>query len=146
MTPSRRRRQLSGTIDVRLAPDEAWSLFTARGECRWVAGWSPVFAEHEADDTIPGTVFETRNAHGATTWVVTAARPGALISYARLRPPDEAGTVSVEIGANDRGSTVRVTYDLTALSEPAVAALDAFAGEFDTFLAGWERAIATALP
>ena len=62
---------ISGQFTVARPPAEAFELFTARGEERWVPGWRPRFpAAADVDDTAPGTVFET-DMHGrTTTWVV----------------------------------------------------------------------------
>ncbi|MBG0829921.1 hypothetical protein HS041_19320 [Planomonospora sp. ID67723] len=58
--------KLTGTLTVPLPPEEAFHLFTARGEERWVEGWRPRFPVPVEDDTAPGTVFET-GAHEAGT-------------------------------------------------------------------------------
>ena len=90
-------RRLSGRIRVRLPPAEAFRLFTPRGEQDWAHGWHPRFPAPAPDDTEPGTVFET-SAHGQhTIWLVTDRHPGKRISYARVTPGDQAGTVSVTL-------------------------------------------------
>ena len=92
-------RRLTGRIQVLLPPEEAFRLFTPRGEQDWVHGWRPHFPAPASDDTEPGTVFET-SAHGQhTIWLVTDRQPGKRISYARLTPGDQAGTVAVAISA-----------------------------------------------
>jgi hypothetical protein len=136
---------LTDRIRVPLPPDEAFRLFTPRGEQDWVAGWSPRFPVPVADDSEPGTVFET-DAHGTTTtWVVTARSPGH-VSYARVTPGDRAGTVSVTVSGSSGGhSEVEVTYSLTALTEAAVPGLRRFADGYPAFLRSWEAAIAECL-
>nr|BFE77861.1 hypothetical protein GCM10020093_004620 [Planobispora longispora] len=112
--------RLTGALTVPLPPDEAFRLFTARGEELWVDGWQPRFPVPVEDDTEPGTVFET-GAHGeATVWVVLARERGRSISYARVTPGSRAGTVSVTLEPAGRpareygeASEVTVTYDLT---------------------------------
>jgi len=136
--------RLTGRIEVGLPPAEAFRLFTPRGEQDWTPGWQPVFPSPAADDTEPGTVFVT-SAHGhPTTWVVTGREPGRRISYARVTPADRAGTVTVELspaGPNGQASAVEVSYQLTALSEHAQAALREFTDRYPAFLRSWQDAI-----
>lgn len=139
------RRRVGGRVRVPLPPDEAFALFTPRGEERWVRGWRPRFpvdAATDADGTEPGTVFETVHDGETTTWVVLAREPGRHISYARVTPGRRAGTVTVDIG--DDGAA-EVTYDLTALTEEAARDLDEFAAGYPGFLRAWEDAIAAHL-
>ncbi|MEV1243816.1 hypothetical protein ACIBO2_13055 [Nonomuraea sp. NPDC050022] len=135
--------RLSGQLAVALPPAEAFRLFTPRGEEEWVAGWLPRFPVPTADDSEPGTVFET-DAHGErTTWVVLGRESGRHVSYARVTPGSRAGTVSVAVGeGRGGGSAVRVTYELTALSPEGERELREFADGYPAFLASWERDIA----
>lgn len=88
-----RRHTLTGRLHVALPPDQAFRLFTARGEQEWVAGWHPHFPVPTDDDTAPGTVFVTDR----TTWVVLDRTPGRHIRYARIVPTISAGTVSITV-------------------------------------------------
>ncbi|TMR11175.1 hypothetical protein, partial [Nonomuraea zeae] len=92
------RHRLTGRLSVALPPEEAFVLFTPRGEERWVAGWRPRFPAPAGDDSAPGTVFETGEHGELTTWVVTGREAGWRVSYARLTPGSRAGTVTVEVG------------------------------------------------
>lgn len=134
--------QLTGVVRVPLPPDEAFVLFTPRGEEQWVTGWRPRFPAPAADDTEPGTVFETA-AHGeVTTWVVLDREPGRHVSYARVTPGSRAGTVAVRLDADGAGrSAVNVTYTLTALSAAGGRGLAEFAAAYPAFLASWEEEI-----
>jgi hypothetical protein len=135
--------RLTGRFNVALPPNEAFGLFTPRGEEQWVTGWRPRFPVPAQDDTAPGTVFETE-AHGeVTTWVVLDREPGCRNSYARVTPGSRAGTVTVIVEAdNDGHSTVQVTYALTALSSDGERELEEFAAGYPAFLTSWEAAIA----
>ncbi|WP_067826367.1 SRPBCC family protein [Actinomadura kijaniata] len=138
------RHTLTGRLTVPLPPEEAFTLFTPRGEERWVEGWRPRFPAPAPDDTAPGTVFETSHAE-PTTWVVLERRPGRRISYARVTPGVRAGTVTVTLTADgDRRSTVEVTYDLTALTPGAAEDLDRFAADYPAFLRSWQDALTRA--
>ncbi len=136
------RRRLTGRIEVALPPGEAFRLFTARGERDWAHGWDPRFPSPAVDDTEPGTVFET-SAHGQQTiWLVTSREAGKCISYARVTPGDQAGTVSVTISPAGQRSEVEVTYELTALTGLADHKLAEFADGYPAYLRSWEDAIA----
>jgi hypothetical protein len=163
------QRRLTGRIHVALPPAEALRLFTPRGEQDWAHGWHPRFPAPAPDDTEPGTVFET-TAHGQhTVWLVTEHQPGRRISYARVTPADQAGTVTVTVTAAaathadadadatdvdasqhsaagqhtaaGQHSAVDVTYHLTALTGPAVGKLGEFADRYPAYLQSWQDAI-----
>jgi len=134
---------------VRLPPgcEAALFLFTPRGEKLWADGWDPVFPAPAADDTEPGTVFETVHGEQRTTWVVCAREPGRSVRYARIAHGRNAGTVTVTLddGTPPGGSRVAtVDYDLTALSDEAAAGLAQFAAGYPQFLRHWEEAIEAA--
>jgi hypothetical protein len=138
-----RPRELTGRLHVALPPAEAFTLFTARGEQRWVEGWEPRFPGPVADDTAPGVVWETGHGGEHTIWLVLDSEPGRRVSYARVTPHDRAGTVTVVLDeAADGGSDVTVSYRLTAFTDAADEALAGFAAGYDEFLCGWATAIA----
>ena len=61
------------------------------------------------------------------------------------RPATPRGTVAVDVLEADAARTrVRVTYDLTALSDAGRAWLAEFAAGYDAEIAEWEAAIAGA--
>ncbi|HTX82870.1 MAG TPA: SRPBCC family protein [Streptosporangiaceae bacterium] len=139
MTSSRHR--LAGRIQVDLPPSETFRLFTPRGEEDWAHGWHPRFPVSAADDSEPGTVFETR-AHGQhATWLVTSRDPDSRISYARVIPGEQAGTVTITIRACRGGTEVEVVYDLTALTNAANLKLGEFAASYPAYLQSWHDAI-----
>jgi hypothetical protein len=139
------RRRMSGTFDLPMWRDEAFVLFTPEGERQWADGWDPQYPAGRADDTEPGTVFQTA-AHGQpTTWVVVDRDHGRMMSYARITEHARAGTVTVTLDdAAGGGCVVTVSYDLTALSEEGAAELDEFAATFQEFLRSWREAISPA--
>jgi polyketide cyclase/dehydrase/lipid transport protein len=136
------RRRLTGRIQVALPPGEAFRLFTPRGEEDWAHGWHPRFPAPAPDDTEPGTVFET-SAHGQDTiWLVIDRQAGKRISYARVTPGVQAGTVTVILSPAGQHSEVEVTYQLTALSDPAREKLSEFADTYPAYLQSWQDDIA----
>ncbi|TDC83043.1 SRPBCC family protein [Actinomadura sp. 7K507] len=135
------RHRLEGQLEVALPPQEAFELFTPRGEERWVDGWQPRFPVATRDDTAPGTVFETSHTE-QTTWVVLERERGRRISYARVTPGSRAGTVTVLLDEDGEGhSIVNVIYDLTALTPHAADELRRFAAGYPAFLRSWQDAI-----
>ena len=137
------QRRLTARIQVAVPPAEAFRLFTPRGEQDWAQGWRPRFPAPAPDDTEPGTVFET-SAHGQRTiWLVTDRDPGRRISYARLTPSDQAGSVTVTISAVGEHSEVEVTYLLTALTDAAEGTLAEFADSYPAYRKSWQDASAT---
>ena len=136
------QQRLTGRILVGLPPGEAFGLFTPRGEEDWAHGWHPRFPAPAPDDTEPGTVFET-SAHGQhTVWLVTDRQAGKRISYARVTPGDQAGTVTVTISAAGLHSEAEVIYLLTALASTADDRLSEFADGYPAYLQSWQDAIA----
>jgi Polyketide cyclase / dehydrase and lipid transport len=138
---TRTHHRLTGQIRLAPKPDEAFHLFTPRGEQAWADGWQPQFPASVSDDTVPGTVFQT-DAHGHTaTWVVTESTPGRSIRYARVIPQVDAGTVTVTFDPASGGTCATVSYELTALSPAGDERLRDFAAKYQVFLQSWEHAI-----
>jgi Polyketide cyclase / dehydrase and lipid transport len=137
------RERLTGHITVALPPEQAYLLFTPRGEQDWAHGWHPHFPAPAPDDAEPGTVFETR-AHGQhTIWVVTSRERGRRICYARVTPGDLAGTVTVAVTPSGGHSDVEVIYQLTALTAAAEGRLREFAAGYPAYLRSWQDAISS---
>jgi hypothetical protein len=137
------RERLTGRITVALPPEQAYRLFTPRGEQDWAHGWHPHFPVPAPDDAEPGTVFETR-AHGQhTIWVVTSREQGRRICYARVTPGDLAGTVTVTITPSGGHSEAEVSYELTALTVAAQDRLREFAQGYPGYLRSWQDAISS---
>jgi hypothetical protein len=136
------QHRLTGRITIALPPNEAYQLFTPVGEQAWAHGWHPRFPVPSPDDAEPGTVFETRAHDQHTIWVVTGRQPGQRISYARVTPGDQAGTVTVAISPSGRHSQAEVTYQMTPLTSAASAKLREFATRYPAYLESWQDAIA----
>ncbi|MEU6541224.1 SRPBCC family protein [Streptomyces sp. NPDC047000] len=144
--------RLAGTLHVALPPDQAFRLFTPRGEEDWAPGWAPRFpaaaAIDQIDDTAPGTVFETHAEGCTTTWMVVDRVPGRSIRYARVVPHRNAGTVTVALDSAENpspGSRVTVTYELTALTDAGRRHLEEFASGYAAYLRSWQDAIGASL-
>jgi hypothetical protein len=140
------RSRQKGSFPLPLPPDQAFDLFTAEGERRWVDGWDPdILSECGAHE--PGAVFLTDHGGERTIWtVIEADRSAGRLLYSRVSPGLRAGTVSVKLADEDGGTRVHVAYDITALGpegETAVAAMDA-AG-FADMLGEWRQLIERSL-
>jgi hypothetical protein len=131
VTPCKRVR-LTGTIPVPLPPKDALALFTPTGERAWAQGWDPHFPSPAADDTEPGTVFQTDHAGRRSTWTVARREVATTIAYVTSTP-------------GERAALATVSYDLTALVPEANAELDRFAAHYPHFLQQWQQAIAQAV-
>ena len=107
----------TGGFRLAMPPEKAIGLFTAQGERLWAPGWDPTVLS--GDGTEAGTVFVTSHGHATTIWVVVDYDTDVFRArYARTTPGNKAGTVEVNLQSDgEGGSEVRVTYDLTALSE-----------------------------
>lgn len=141
-----RRVRLTGTIQVPLPPKDALALFTPTGERAWAQGWEPQFPSPTADDTEPGTVFQTDHAGRRSTWTVIRRDRGRTIAYVTTTPGDRAGMVTVTCEpSEDDTTTATIRYDLTTLAPEANAALDRFAAHYPHFLEQWQQAIAGAI-
>jgi hypothetical protein len=139
------RERLSDRIHVALSAEEAFQLFTPRGEREWAPGWDPTFPAPSSDDSEPGTVFETE-AHGhRSTWLVTDRAWGSRIAYAQVIPGHRAGRITVTLGATERGSEVEVVYEFTSLSRAGAHHLKQFAEGYTEYLQSWQDAIAACL-
>jgi hypothetical protein len=134
--------QVTGSFAVALPPDEAFPLFTASGERSWVDGWDPRFPSPAADESEPGTVFTTAHGPHVTTWVVARHEGSRLIAYANATPGERAAFITVGLEPTPRGTTVTVTYDVTALVPAANAAVQEFAAGYVEYLDGWRDSIA----
>ena len=130
---------------MQVPPAEAIELFTPSGERRWAEGWDPSFPAPVADETEPGTVFET-DAHGSLTWVVVDRENGRRMRYAVVAPGIRAGTIDVACADDGSGRTVAtVIYDMTALSSDGERWLAEFAAGYDRYMDHWRDAIGAAI-
>ncbi|MEM8982675.1 MAG: SRPBCC family protein [Pseudomonadota bacterium] len=139
--------QRSGSLYVALPPDDALPLFTALGETRWIPTWQPTVLH--GDGYEPGTVWVTVHEGRKTVWYVAGYDTDArTATYVRTTNDVDTGTVNVKVTANDAGgSTVRVTYQLTALSTDGNRRLRTHfdAETYAAMLATWQRMIADSI-
>lgn len=136
----------SADISVALPPTAAMTLFTPEGERSWAAGdgWDPHYPVPSRTAGV-GAVFITRHGTRTTIWVmVDHNRHG--VRYVRVTPDGLAGTVEVHtLGGSTADTQLRVTYDLTALTDDAVDELARFAAGYHAEIAGWASTIAESI-
>lgn len=140
-----RRVRATGEFELPLPAIEAFDLFTAKGEQRWVPGWSPEILGQLPQH--PGLVFLTE-AHGHdTVWTVIESDPESLCHrYSRVTPGHTAGTVEVRLRPAGSACRVAISYDMTALTDDHAAALAPYTGEaFQAMLADWQTLIHAAI-
>lgn len=127
-----------------LSAEEAFPLFSAEGERRWVAGWNPRYVHPVEPGAGEGVVFQTiRNDAGIATWVQTRYEPAAgLASFVYVVADHHAAMVDVGVTPDGESrSRASVTYRMTSLSRDADDFVRAFAEAFEDFLAHWAEAI-----
>jgi hypothetical protein len=135
----------SADLTVALPKQRAMELFTPEGERAWAGdhGWDPKYPDAERSRGA-GAVFTTRAGDRESIWVMVDDTDDRK-RYARITLGGLAGTVEVAAVRGDGEATsVRVTYDMTALSDDAVAELEAFVARFEATIASWGTAIAAA--
>jgi hypothetical protein len=136
------RRTAEITVD--LPPEQAMKLFTPEGERRWADGWDPHYPQTDRRQG-PGAVFTTGHGGHQATWIMVDHRPDS-VRYARVTQGMTGGTVAVEVvGSGEHSTQIRVTYDLTALTNAGEAWLDAFDADYNTSIGHWSTEIAAAL-
>ena len=111
----------SADIHVALPANDTMALFTPEGERPWAGkdGWDPQYPEPSRTVGV-GTVFTTRHRERTTLWVMVDHEP-RRVRYTRATPEGLAGTVEVSVISEDAaGTDVRVTYDMTALTDHAL--------------------------
>ena len=106
----------TGSFELDMTPENALPLITAPGEKLWISTWDPVMLN--GDGFNKGTVFVTSNHGHISYWHVMDYDTEAHHAlYVRVTPEADTGTVDVSIQSNGKGgSTVNVSYQLTALS------------------------------
>ena len=143
-TGARVHVERAGAVSMALSAEEAFPLFSAEGERRWVAGWNPSYLHPVEPGAGEGVVFQTvKKDLGTATWVQTRHEPGAgVASFVYIIPDHHAAMVDVCVtpDGEDR-SRASVKYRMTSLSLDADDFVRAFAESFEDFMSHWAEAI-----
>jgi hypothetical protein len=106
----------ASSFELDIPPEKALLLFTAQGEKLWAPGWQPNMLNGEGYEE--GDVWITQREDSTTYWYVS--KYDTLLKkavYTFVTPDLLMGTVHVVLTENGNGgSLVKVTYNLTALS------------------------------
>lgn len=137
--PVRAVRQ--GRFRLPCSPAVALPLFTPEGERQWVDGWRPEYLSGAADEV--GAVWRT-SVRADTTWI-TVDRGDDRVRYARVSDNGTAGLVEVRCRPAEGGTSVQVTYDLTACTTAGADVLRRFTADFDDLLEHWRQATTAVL-
>lgn len=133
-----------GAVPMALPFEEAFALFNAVGERRWVAGWDPHFVHPALPRAGEGVVFQTTGTGtGTATWVQTAHDPSAgTASFVYVVPDHRVTMVDVDVARDGEGrSRASVRYRMTSLSSDADNFVRAFGETFEDFMVDWAEAI-----
>jgi len=134
----------TGSFTLPLARDDAFPLFSAEGERRWVPGWSPEYLHPPEPSNGAGTVFRTTHGDEETLWLVLQHEPAeGIAEYARLTPGSRVGTVLVRCESLGHEETrVVVTYSLTAVAELGNAVVERLTPDaYRSMLDDWRERI-----
>ena len=133
-----------GVVPMALPFEEAFALFNAVGERRWVAGWDPRFLHPALPRAGERVVFQTTGTGtGTATWVQTAHEPSAgAASFVYVVPDHRVAMVDVAVARDGEGrSCASVRYRMTSLSSDADDFVRAFGEAFEDNMAHWAEAI-----
>ena len=143
-TSERVHIERSGVVPMALPFAEAFPLFNAVGEQRWVAGWDPRYVYPVEACAGEGVVFQTtKTGMGTATWVQTAHEPSlGTASFVYVIPNHHVAIVNVDVAPDgeDR-SRASVRYRMTSLSSDADGFVQAFGETFEDNMAHWAEAI-----
>ncbi len=134
----------TGVVAMALPLAEAFPLFSAEGERRWVAGWDPRYVHPTEGRAAEGLVFQTiKEGVGTATWVQTRYEPATgVASFVYVIPDHHTALVDVRVTpAGESQSRASVRYRMTALSSEADDVVRAFGEAFDDYMAHWAEAI-----
>ena len=133
-----------GVVPMALPFEEAFALFNAVGERRWVAGWNPRFVHPLEPLAGEGVVFQTTGTDtGTATWVQTTHEPSAgSASFVYVVPDHRVAMVDVGVKHDGEGrSRASVRYRMTSLSPDADDFVRAFGEAFEDNMVQWAEAI-----
>ncbi len=134
----------TGVVAMALPFAEAFTLFSAEGERRWVAGWDPRYLSPNGPHAREGLVFQTiKEGVGTATWIQTRYAPAAgVASFVYVVPDHHTAMVDVRVTSDSKNrSRASVKYRMTSLSSDADDFVRAFGEAFEDFMARWAEAI-----
>ncbi|MXZ72002.1 MAG: hypothetical protein F4Z04_10960 [Acidobacteria bacterium] len=143
-TGERGHVERAGVVEMALPFTQAFPLFNAEGERRWVAGWNPRQVYPREPGPGEGVVFQTTNKGvGTATWVQTRHDPAAgVAAFVYLVPGHHVALVDVSVTpAGKVRSRALVKYRMTSPSCDADDYVRAFGDDFEDTMDEWAEAI-----
>ena len=125
------RAEFSHEISIPLPVDEAFPLFTPKGEELWVPGWAPVYVSPSNGETEEEMVFMTGSGADLTLWTCLRWQPEIWhVRYQRTTPGSRIAFVDVRCRPDGASVTgVRVGYAYVPLSEAGRVFIDALSAD-----------------
>lgn len=143
------RAQHAITLDLPIG--QCQMLFTPAGEELWLEGWAPTYHHSTDGSTRRGMVFSTGAGEELTFWSLVDFDQGPdrhYTRYVRVTPALRSGFVEIlctPLGSD--ATRVKVSYELTALTAPGQASLQAYEPEnFARMIESWRSQIEAKLP
>lgn len=136
-----------GSFDLPFAAEQSFGLFSPAGERFWGPGWTPTYLYPAKECWQEGMVFRTAVDGEETLWMLpTLDRVDLRLEYVRIVPNSRIGYVRLRCsGKPDGSSEVKISYELTAVSEAGAVTLHAFNDEaFAELLRSWRDRILSA--
>ncbi len=135
------------SITVNAPIDETLPLFTAKGECLWIADWKPIYVYPASGEPMTGMIWKTLSHDENPTddiWITTNYDTQQhTASYVKVTPNTLVTHVDIDCTAIDNTKTqVQITYTLTALSplgQPHIKKLTK--PHYDAWIQSWEKAV-----
>jgi hypothetical protein len=129
------RQDFRHEIHVALPVDEAFLLFTPKGEEAWVPGWTPEYILPATGETAKDMIFRTGSGDDATIWTCLEWQPERhYVRYLRTTPAERIAFVEVNCHSEENRTKVAVSYGYVALSAKGMGTRAAITQE--SFAAG----------
>ncbi len=133
------------TIVLNDEPDRVFPLFGPERETDWATGWEPEIVAGDGLAPERGCVFRTRDPdRGETVWLLARLdRERHHIGYVRTTPSSDLAEISIVVKAlRGGGSSARITYRITGLSEAGNRYVEGFTEErYQELIDEWALAI-----
>jgi hypothetical protein len=131
-------------ISLPLVAEEAFRLFTPKGEEQWVPGWAPEYISPPSGEVGKEMIFTTGSGDEATLWICLEWQPAERhVRYLRATPGSRVAFVDVTCKPDGAArTTARVSYSYVPLSERGRAFVAAITPEsFATGIEEWAALI-----
>lgn len=115
--------EFSHEISVPLPVEQAFPLFTPKGEEAWVPGWNPTYVSPPSGEAGQEMIFTTGTGADFTLWTCLQWQPETWhVRYQRSTPGSRVAFVDVRCKPLGPGATaVRVSYAYAPISEAGAA-------------------------